>query len=271
MKESKNAMAGSTVRGLLLVQAMFGQILGFENDLITEQLISYGAHTRCELAFLSHFVDPGDTILDIGAHIGTFTIPLAQKVGPNGLVIAVEADQRNHAVLVANTKLTQTSDRVQAANLLVGSPAETYELAQDESNTGMSHPIPVTDRTRGIRGLTLDEISAGKRQVAIVKIVVQGMELEALCGAEQLLLSSRPILYVQVHRETLSQYNASPEQIDLFLRARGYRFFVNVGDRNAAHDRFVIAEVDKLGELGAHFDLLAIPQNHARLSRTGFS
>jgi len=36
-------------------------------------------------------------------------------------------------------------------------------------------------------------------------------------------------------------------------------FFVNVGDRNAAHDRFVIAEVDKLGELGAHFDLLAIP------------
>jgi len=54
-------------------------------------------------------------------------------------------------------------------------------------------------------GLTLDEISAGKRQVAIVKIVVQGMELEALCGAEQILLSSRPILYVQVHRETLSQ------------------------------------------------------------------
>jgi len=87
---------------------------------------------------------------------------------------------------------------------------------------------------------------------------------------EQILLSSRPILYVQVHRETLSQYNASRNK-SICSFARGLSFFVNVGDRNAAHDRFVIAEVDKLGELGAHFDLLAIPQNHARLSRTGFS
>src|ERR1700684_3779180 len=81
---------GTTIPGLLVVRALFVNVLAFEDDLITDQLLSFGAHMRCELALLSHFIDPGDAILDLGAHIGTFTIPFAQKIGPEGFLVALE-------------------------------------------------------------------------------------------------------------------------------------------------------------------------------------
>ena len=62
----------------------------FANDLVTNQIKKFGAHTRPELAFLLSVVDEGDAVFDIGGHIGTFAIPLAQKVGPSGRVLVVE-------------------------------------------------------------------------------------------------------------------------------------------------------------------------------------
>jgi SAM-dependent methyltransferase len=66
------ARAGTTV-----VKTIFGPIVSFENDLITAQLETFGAHTRNELAMLLRCVEPGDLILDIGAHVGTYTLQLA--------------------------------------------------------------------------------------------------------------------------------------------------------------------------------------------------
>lgn len=43
------------------------------DDLITQQLIAFGAHTRNELAMLLTFIDPDDVVVDVGAHIGTFS------------------------------------------------------------------------------------------------------------------------------------------------------------------------------------------------------
>ena len=63
------------------VDTIFGRIRAFPGDLITEQLVSFGAHTRPELAFLLNMVDEGDGVFDLGAHIGTFALPIARKVG----------------------------------------------------------------------------------------------------------------------------------------------------------------------------------------------
>jgi hypothetical protein len=64
---------------IIEMDAMFGTVYAFADDLVTDQMISFGAHTRPELAFLMSVVQSGDTVFDIGGHIGTFAIPLAQK------------------------------------------------------------------------------------------------------------------------------------------------------------------------------------------------
>lgn len=256
---------------VIVIQAIFGEVLAFRGDLITGQLLEYGAHTRCELAFLSYFVDEGDTVVDLGAHIGTFTVPLAQRVGQRGRVVAVEADPRNYDLLVANVERAGLSERVRTVNAVVGSPAETYDLVRNPANTGMTQPILTSSKDRAtMRGIDMAEVVIGEARVDVVKIVVQGMELDVLRSAEQL-LRSKPILYVQVHDETLRQQGASSKQLGNFLRERGFRFFVNVGERNAAHDRFVIEEIDSLADRGPHINVLAIAAGHERLSRTALA
>jgi hypothetical protein len=74
------------------VTAIFGTVVAFKDDLITQQIIRFGAHTRPELAFLLNIINPRDKVFDIGAHIGTFAIPIAAKVGSQGRVLAVEGD-----------------------------------------------------------------------------------------------------------------------------------------------------------------------------------
>jgi FkbM family methyltransferase len=252
----------------ILVHAIFGEVLAFKGDLITGQLIDYGAHTRCELAFLSHFVDRGDTVIDLGAHIGTFTVPLAQRVGPAGRVVAVEADPRNYALLVANVERNGLGEQVRTLNAVAGNSTEEYQLVRNSANTGMSQPVLKTvAHGTAMQGIALNDIVQSEGRVDIIKIVVQGMELDVLRGAEEV-LRKEPLLYVQVHSETLGQYGASPAQLGAFLRERHYRFFVNVGDRNAAHDRYVIEEIDALETRGPHINVLAIPNGHERLSRT---
>jgi hypothetical protein len=60
----------------IAVDTTFGRIETFVDDLITNQLLQFGAHTRPELALLLSIIEPGDFVFDVGAHIGTFSAPV---------------------------------------------------------------------------------------------------------------------------------------------------------------------------------------------------
>jgi hypothetical protein len=63
------------------VQSIFGPMTAFAGDFATRQIEQFGAHTRNEVALLRSFVKAGDLIYDVGAHIGTFAIPLHSRPG----------------------------------------------------------------------------------------------------------------------------------------------------------------------------------------------
>ncbi len=50
-------------------------------------------------------VPRGGTILDIGSHIGTMTVPFAKHVGPNGFVVAIESQRPIQALCQANAAI----------------------------------------------------------------------------------------------------------------------------------------------------------------------
>ena len=101
----------------------------FANDLVTNQIKKFGAHTRPELAFLLSVVDEGDAVFDIGGHIGTFAIPLAQKVGPSGRVLVVEPSPSNFTLLSRNiTRLAP--DNVSLINAIIAPPGRLYVFAR---------------------------------------------------------------------------------------------------------------------------------------------
>ena len=86
-------------------------LLNPQDSFISRSLIDYGEWEEKELQMLLHaFVTEGDIILDVGANIGSFTIPMAKAVGIHGMVYAWEPLRGNYQKLVANIALNGLSN-----------------------------------------------------------------------------------------------------------------------------------------------------------------
>jgi FkbM family methyltransferase len=240
----------------IVVHSIFGPITAFEGDFATKQIAAFGAHTRNEVALLRTFVDAGDLVLDVGAHIGTFTIPLAQACGESGRVIAIEADESNFSLLRRNLHQHGLLDRVTPLLGLAGARNGRFRAVRFPSHTSATYFTP--DPTgKGLATIHIDDLHAPTR-VGVIKIDVEGMELCVLRSAERTIARDRPVLYVEMSAEQLLRHGATPDDIEALLRHHGYRFFRNVGERNSTHDRFELVELTALRDGGAFYDVLAV-------------
>src|SRR4051794_2822301 len=65
----------------------------------------YGEYSEGEVATMRRYVRPGDTVIDVGANIGSLTLPMAGLVGPQGRVVAVESHPATFNLLCAHLAL----------------------------------------------------------------------------------------------------------------------------------------------------------------------
>ena len=74
------------------VVTRYGEFAYYADDShIGASLALYGEYSELELALLRQVIKPGWTVVDVGANIGTLTVPLAEMVGDEGRVYAIEA------------------------------------------------------------------------------------------------------------------------------------------------------------------------------------
>jgi arylsulfatase A len=75
------------------------------------------------------------------------------------------------------------------------------------------------------------------------------------------------VIYLEIHATHLRRYGASSGMIEQFPRRLGYRFFLDIRPRNAAHDRYGLARLSSLRLLSGLHDVLAIHECPDRLPR----
>ena len=250
------------------IDTPYGRFFGFPDDLITRQLRQYGAHQRNELAMLLAFTRSGDIVIDVGANIGTFAIPLAARATGDGHVYAFEGDEDIFRVLKKNIALNKCKN-VTAVSGLVGSTSGTYKKIRPEENWGAtSFELDEPGTDSGTPVILIDDwrrsnIEPGEA-VHIIKIDVEGMDFDALLSCEDTIRKHKPVIYMEIARKQLAKHGHSPADVDALLADMGYHFFRNIGRRNSANDEFVLARLPRVNMGGDFFDLLAI---HAASSR----
>jgi FkbM family methyltransferase len=211
-------------------------------------------------AFSQH-LSAGGAAVDVGANFGCHTVVLAHLVGARGHVLAYEPQPLLADMLQANTAAPDAE--VAVRRVAAGSSAATIPVVFPDyssspnpggwsidlgSGRSRPHRIELDNRTHDLSVVRLDDdIDAhGRRGVDLIKIDVEGMELDVLAGARDVLSVDGPALFVETrdHRDA----------IDVFLAALGYCSLVSVGTPAGAD--YASVPLEREGFLRTSLDLL---------------
>lgn len=180
----------------------------------------------CEAYTKYRDIKEDDTVIDIGAHVGIFTLKAAAKAKR---VIAIEPDPINYSLLVSNVKRNDlenvstlnmaVSDFKGTAKLHIGSasvfPTITPELISTEHHARRRY-----DKYIIVKVSTLDELleKSDLTTVDFIKIDVEGAELQVLKGARKTIANNNHI-YLAIAAE---HYAMQPIHILDFLHYKGF-------------------------------------------------
>jgi FkbM family methyltransferase len=141
------------------------------------------------------YVKEGDTVIDMGGHIGTHTIVLSRCVGPKGKVHVFEPQTKLFTELLVNITLNRC-ENVFPHRIALGSK---------EGVAYINHPNPINEGMAKISSSgekvalkTLDSFNISN--VSLIKIDIEGYEIEALKGALTTIQKNRPVLIIEVFK-----------------------------------------------------------------------
>jgi FkbM family methyltransferase len=185
-------------------------------------------------------ISPDAVVIDVGAHIGTYSIIAIQKAGSRGKVLAFEPHEFTKAHLLRHLKWNGVSDQVVVRDICCGSRegmADFYCLPGQAE--GMNGLVPIEGFEKHlVKITTLDkELQQLNLEPQIIKIDVEGAEWEVLRGAEECLSRVKPILFLSLHPKALALRHESEDGILDWLQKRGYHHEIIARD----HEVHVIA------------------------------
>ncbi len=188
-----------------------------------EPVLAVGGMPESHVMALFERMEPkGWTVLDIGANIGTHTVKLSTLIGPSGTVFAVEADIDNAAAL----RLTLLeNDLRNVALLVVAASDQVGVLAATETHKTNSVFMPVADlaaMTKMAASLPIDAVIS--RHVNLIKIDIEGAELVALRGMQNLIGRCRPPIVMEFSPSYIQHTLGSDRSLELleFFSSRNY-------------------------------------------------
>lgn len=201
------------------------------NDVMGRHIRQRDGFEHGEQSFLTQFLEPGMTVLDIGAHHGLYTLLASKKVGSQGYVICFEPSPRELRRLRLNMLLNRCHN-VRIVPSAVGSSEGTAEfflcLGQETGCNSLRPPavfepvkkvrVPITTLDR-----YLEKAEIGK--VEFVKIDVEGAELDVVKGASKLLSDYRPLILCELADVRTEPWGYFSVKIYEFLKSRGYKWF----------------------------------------------
>jgi len=177
-----------------------------------------------ETELIQQKVLPGNTVIDIGANIGYYTLQFARLVGPRGHVYAFEPDPENFRLLRQNLRINGYQN-VTLVNKAVASSSGSIQLFRNPLNHG-DHRTYASDPQRErveIEAVSLDDYFAGTdTTVDLIKFDIQGAEAAAFQGMQDFLKKQTDIrIFMEFWPRGLYLSGSDPEQFLQYLLSLG--------------------------------------------------
>lgn len=167
--------------------------------------------------FFKENLEKGNTVLDIGGHIGLFAVVVARLVGTDGKVFSFEPTPFTRQVLQQVVVLNNCSETVEIRGEAVSARhGETifFDTGDAISN---ANSLVKTERSKSeipVKLISVDEFAKERSlKVDCLKIDVEGAELDVLVGARNTFITQRPVARLGLHPPFISQNRQTLEEI----------------------------------------------------------
>lgn len=212
--------------------------------------------SRAEMRFIrDYLIQEGTLVVECGCHQGFTTLLLSKWVGNRGKIIAFDANSENVAIAIKNMELNEIKN-VEIHVAAVGNQLGTLSVTTASNAEVASQLLPDEVEVTAIR---LDDYLAGQIP-NLLKIDIEGYELECLKGFQSTLAKKKCNLSIEVHCDALSRYSASVDDLFEFIGLEDYVCWLGVGGQaNEGIKRYTAGE-SQIPSL-SRFYLFAIPRN----------
>jgi FkbM family methyltransferase len=192
------------LRGRWWLPASRGKILRILN----------GTYEREQTRLFERHVRPGATVLDVGAHVGYYTLLSAVLAGPSGRVHSFEPNPQNADFLRRHVRI----NRLDSVRVEQAAVSDREGTARFDFGTGSGTGHLADAGALEVRTLRLDDYCAQHALApAALKIDVEGAEMSVLQGARDMLARHRPVIFLSTHGPEVHRASLA------LLRELGYR------------------------------------------------
>ncbi len=194
-------------------------------DSVGSAIRSEGCYEPEVVSVLLSQIKYGDTVIDVGAHVGQYTLFAA---GIGCTVHSFEPEPRTFATLSANVAKNHLANVFLNQCALAESSCLATLFSANADNIGATSLLPNEDTSNEstvVRCVPLDEylIEHGNQKVSLIKIDVEGAELKALRGAQRTLSRDHPKLILEFFASRQTHFGYSCSDVTSFLQGFGYR------------------------------------------------
>jgi len=198
-------------------------------DWVQFNLFIYGQYENKESKLFRKLCLKESVIFDIGANVGYFSL-IAGKTNKNNRVYSFEPVSRTFERATTNINLNKLTNIFLHKKIISNSTELASINIGNDSNWGMSslvHHEHLSGDVEKVESITLDNFVKEQKidRLDIVKIDVEGFELNVLQGMEETLIRYKPIILIEILDQNLNANNHKPADIYNFLWEMGYRSY----------------------------------------------
>lgn len=168
---------------------------------------------------LDLLIKKNDCVIDVGANQGIYSLAMAKIVKSRGKVIAVEPFSSMTSCLKNNMKINSINN-IKIIESLISNKQKTYKLNFNHGTVSASIVKKFkNNKYIKVKSLTIDQICSNFKKVNFIKLDIEGAEMLALEGAKKTLKNSKPVLSVEVNKNSF-------KKISNFLRKYNYEPYI---------------------------------------------
>lgn len=197
------------------IQTVYGgKLITPSDDLsLTPDLVVSGAMEWPLTRYMMNHVKAGQTVIDVGANIGYFSVLIGYLIGPKGKLICYEANPDLYLFLLDNLSINYLHDRTQAYPLAVYSEETEISFYQSKKYMGNSsihkhnefYHKHYVDQIQEIRVKTaiLNQHLSQIGHIDLLKIDIEGGEYHAFLGMGDFVKEKINTIILEVNQEML--------------------------------------------------------------------